>query len=504
MNESRVKNTSRNIIYAAIFQFVKIALVFIGRIVFVKKLGAAYLGVNGLFSNILSLLSLADLGITTALMYSLYKPLAEHDENKIAQYTYFFKDVYRIIALVVAVFGIALIPFLKYLVNLPTDMPNIYLYYVLLLANSVISYLYIYRTTILSADQKMFIINKYDTIFQFVLFLMQMLVLFLTNSFALYLLCNIISTFLSNVLKVNETKKIYPYLKKMPYKKLSKTEKKEIFKNLSALFFYRIGVIIQSNTDNILISIFVGTIAVGYYSNYSMIILSITTFLTMVFTSLKASVGNFIANKDKNEQLKMFNLLEIYNFWLVGLCSVCFVTLIPDFIVLCFGKEYLLSFGLLICAVLNFYTSNIRQTIWAFRETTGMFVKTKYITIVTSIINLILSILLGYYFGLVGIILATVISRMLYAWWKEPSILFKDYFESSSKQYFINYVKRLLLIISICCISLLICSFIPDVNIYLKFIIECMVSIIIPIGLFYIIYNKSDAMVYIKKNILKR
>lgn len=504
MNESRVKNTSRNIIYATIFQLVKIALIFIGRIVFVKKLGAAYLGVNGLFSNILSLLSLADLGITTALMYSLYKPLAEHDENKIAQYTYFFKNVYRIIALAVAVFGIVLIPFLKYLVNLPDDMPNIYLYYILLLANSVISYLYVYRTTILSADQKMFIINKYDTIFQFVLFFMQMLVLFLTNSFALYLVCNIISTLLSNILKVRETKKIYPYLEKMPDEQLSKVEKKEIFKNLSALFFYRIGVIIQSNTDNILISIFVGTIAVGYYSNYSMIILSITTFLTMVFTSLKASVGNFIANKDKDEQLKMFHLLEIYNFWLVGFCSVCFVTLIPDFIVICFGKDYLLSFGLLICAVLNFYTSNIRQTIWAFREATGMFIKTKYITIVTSVINLFLSILLGYFWGLVGIIFATVISRMLYAWWKEPNILFTSYFKSSSRQYFVNYIMRFLLITIICCISLFICNLIPDVNIYLKFVIECIISVVVPLILLFIIYRKSDAMIYIKKNILKR
>lgn len=505
MDESRVKNTSRNLIYAVFFQIIKIALVFISRIIFVKKLGAIYLGINGLFSNILGILSLADLGMTTALMYALYKPLALKDEVLIKKYMNFFNKIYNVIALVVALFGIILIPFLKYLVNLPENVPNIYLYYILLLINSVISYLFVYKTTLLSADQKMYIINKYDTIFQFVLFFIQTAILYITGNFTLYLISNIVVSLAFNLLKVRETEKIYPFLKNKDNLQLDKLQKKEIFENLKSLFLYKIGGVIQNNTDNILTSIFVGTITVGYYSNYSTIVLNITTFLTMVFTSIKASMGNFIVNKEKQQQLKMFKILEVYNFWLVSFCTICFIVLIPDFIEICFGKEYILELGVLICASLNFYTSNIRQNIWTYRETTGIFVKTKYITVITAILNIVLSVILGYFYGLVGIIGATVIARMIYAWWKEPKILFREYFEVSPSEYYLNYIKNFLIMIAILIITYLSTKLISFTNnVYIIFSLKCILCIIIPNTMMFLIFLKNDAVVYMKNNILNK
>lgn len=504
MSQSRIKNTSRNFIYAVILQIVKIALMFIVRIVFVYQLGEAYLGVNGLFTNIIGILSLADLGITTALMYSLYKPLAENNEQKIKEYIDYFKKVYYVIALIITVLGLAIIPFLKYLVNLPSEMPDIYLYYILLLANSVISYLFIYKTTLLSADQKMYIINKYDIIFQFVLSIIQIIVLLVWKSFIGYLVSNIICTFLSNVMKARKTDKVYPYLKQKKQITLSKQEKKQIFSNLFSLSFYKIGGIIQTNTDSIITSIFVGTVAVGYYSNYSTIILSVTTFLTMIFTSLKASVGNYLVFKKEEEQLKLFNMLEVYNYWLVAFCSICFIVLIPDFINICFGEDYILSFAVLIWAVLNFYTSNIRQSLWTYRETMGVFKKTKYVTIITAIINIGLSILLGYFFGLAGIIAATVIARMIYAWWKEPLVIYKDYFKTSPMPYFITYIKRLVLLFGITAVVYLLANIISVDNIYVKFLLKCLICIIMPSIIFFVIYKNSEALNYLKSNLLKR
>lgn len=501
--ESRVKNVSRNIIYAFILQILKTLLIFASRIIFVKKLGAVYLGINGLFTNILGILSLTELGITTALMYSLYKPLSIHDEEKIAQYINYFKRIYNVIAISILVIGIGLIPFLKYLVNLPDEIPHIYLYYILLLLNSVISYLFVYKTTLLSADQKMYIINKYDMIFQIILFILQTVILFITNSFALYLTSNIICTLLSNVLKVRKAKQIYPYLQDKKSSVLPKEERKKLFENVFSLFFYKLGGVIQNNTDNILISIFVGTIAVGYYSNYSTIILSITTFLTIIFTSLKASVGNYVSTKNKEEQYKMFNILETYNFWIVSFCAICFVILIPNFVSICFGNDYVLSFGILICAVLEFYTSNIRQTLWIYRETTGIFKKTRHITLVTSIINIILSIILGYFYGLVGIIGATIISRFIYAWWKEPFIIYKDYFKMSPKKYYIDYIKRFLLMVVVCIISYLVCKLVSLSNIYLVFAVKMIICIVIPTFCLLIIYRKSEATIYLKKSLCK-
>lgn len=504
MEQSRIKNTSRNFAYAVILQIVKIALMFIGRIIFVKQLGAAYLGVNGLFSNILTVLSLADLGMTTALMYSLYKPLAEHNEIKISQYMNYFGKVYNFIALGVAIIGIALIPFIKYLVNLPEEMPHIYLYYVLLLMNSVVSYLFVYKTTLLSADQKMYVINKYDTIFQFVLFFLQIVILLMTKNFALYLFSNVICTVSSNLTKVKKAEEFYPYLKEYKQEILPKVERKNLFINVYSSFFYKLGGIIQSNTDNILISIFAGTITVGYYSNYSTIIASIVTFLTIVFTSLKASVGNYIVSNDKKKQLEMFNILEVYNFWLVGFCSICFIILIPDFINICFGSEYILSFGFLVFVVLNFYTSNIRQTLWVYRETTGIFKKIKYVTMVTAVINVILSISFGYFFGLIGIVAATVISRMIYAWWKEPLVIYKDYFETSSIPYFITYIKRIILVTIICGITYIICNTIPNNNIYVNFILKAVICMLVPNVIMVLIYRKNIAFTYLTENLLKK
>ncbi len=503
MIDSRIEKTKKNFIYAVILQITKILFVFINRIIFVKILGPVYLGINGLFSNILSMLSIADLGITTAMMYSLYKPLAEHDEDKISMYIRYFKKMYNVIAVIVFLSGILLIPFLKYMVNLPEEINNIYLYYIILVINTALTYLFVYKTTLLSADQKMYIINKYDTIFQFVLFVLQIIVLLTTKSFSLYLISNLLCTVLGNVCKAKKTDEIYPYLKENK-SIISKEEKKEIFTNIKSLFLYKIGGVLQSNTDNILTSIFVGTIVVGYYSNYSTIIITITTFVSLVYTSVKASVGNYVNTQKKEEQLKLFNILEIFNFWIVGFCYICFMELIPPFIEICFGKEYLLSKSVLIWICLNFYTSNIRQTLWAYRETTGMYNNSiKYVTIVTAIINIILSIVLGKYFGLNGILSATVISRMIYAWWKEPKIIFNEYFKKSSKEYFIKYIIRLLY----ACIIVVIIEFgwkyVKISNIYISFLTKILITAIISSILLILPYVKSDAIIYIKKLVKK-
>ena len=491
---SRTNKVKKNIIYAFLFQVLKMILLFVSRIIFVKKLGAEYLGINGLFSNVLGVLSLADLGMSTALMYALYKPISVNDETKINQYMKYFKKIYDMIAFIILAVGIMLIPFLKYLVNLPNDINDIYVYYILLLLNSVISYLFVYKTTLVTADQKMYLLNKIDILFQFILFIIQTAILLLTSNFTLYLIGNIICTLLCNLFKVFKTNKLYPYLKEKNNADLSTKERKSIFNNLYSLFFYKFGIVIQSNTDNILISIFCGTIMVGYYSNYSMIITSVTSFLSLVFTSLKASVGNFIVENSKEKQLKLFNTLEIYNFWLVCFCSICFMILIPDFIKICFGQEYVLSNCMLILIVLNFYTSNIRQIIWTFRETTGIFSNIKYITLVTSIINIFLSLILGYCIGLNGIILATIISRMIYAWWKEPKVMFNKYFCTNPKQYYINYIKRLLLMCTLSTIIFYGCSYIEMDSIYLTFIIKVLICIVFPNLILYLLYKDNDAI----------
>ena len=446
MTSSRTAKVSKNITSSVVLQVTKIILSLISRIIFVKMLGATYLGINGLFGDVLNILSVADFGMISIMMYCLYVPLAKGDNEKIAVYINTFRKIYKVVSLIVLVLGLALIPFLRFIVNLPENVDNLYVYYVLMLLNVSIGYLFVYKTTLLRADQKGYLLDYIDVIAQVALFLAQTAFLILTKNYVVYLFLIIISNVLANLVKIRVVKKRYGGLDGNT-NKLSKEERRALVEDIKGIFLYRIGGVIQSNTDNILISLFAGTIAVGYYSNYMLAVLAITSLVTMIFTSLKASIGNYNCEASIKKQHELFYIFEDYNFLLIGFCSICFYALLPDFINVCFGQEYLLDNITLICIVLNFYTSNIRQNIWVYRETTGLFFRVRYITLVTSTLNIVTSIVGGYYYGIAGIVGATVFSRMVYAWWKEPTILFGTYFKKESKRYFKMYISRLLYII---------------------------------------------------------
>lgn len=504
MSESRVVKTQRNVVMSILQKVVFILITFISRIIFVRILDESYLGINGLFSNILSILSVADLGMGTAMMYSLYKPIAEHDIKKISSLISFFKKIYLGIATAILIIGLALVPFLKYIVNLDQPIPFLEGYYVLALLNIVISYLFVYRTTLVAADQKNYILNKYIIVFQVISCTVQILVLILCKNYFIYLLVAVIISFISNMYQNRIALRLYPYLKGSA-ERLEKGERYKIAHDIKALFLYRVSGIIQGNTDNILISIFVGTVFVGYYSNYSMIVTQIAGIIGLVFNSVKASVGNLIASNESSNAQKLFffNVLEMINFWIIGLCSVCFIVLFQDFITICFGEKYVLNMIVVIAIVLNFYTSNIRQSIWTFRETTGIFQETKYITAVTAVINLVLSLLFGYLWGMTGILMATVLARMLYAWWKEPVILYGKVFKMSSKSYMVTYIKRFFLGVGTCVISYGLSRCIIIDNSYIKFSIQVVICCIVPNLIFGIVFAKTKEFHYIKGRLVQ-
>lgn len=491
MEESRIKKTGKNTIMSIIQNFANIFLQFLSRVIFVRVLSASYLGINGLFSNILNILSLADLGMQTVMMYSLYKPIAQSDTNKIVALVQFFKRVYITIACVIGIFGLALVPFLKYIINLDNNIANIECYYILALLNVVISYLFVYRTTLVMADQKSYILSKYVILFRFITFAVQIIVLFLFKSYFIYLAVAVVFSFICNLCQNEVTLKMYPFLKDCK-KELNESDKKRVYSDIKAMFIYKLAGTVQGNTDNILISIFVGTIFVGYYSNYIMVITAVITVIGMIFSSVKASIGNIIASNDVDIDKKEFYywVLELIDFWLIAFCSIAFICLFSDFIELFFGNEYVLPSKIVIASVLNFYTSNIRQALWTFRETTGIFRETQYITAVTAIINVVLSLVGGYFWGMFGIIMATVISRLLYAWWKEPIILFNKYFNKSSKQYYMVYIARFILFVLTCSVTYFIGALVKSDNLFFTFVWKIVVCCIVP-NLIFLFYFKN-------------
>ena len=480
MQASRFEKILVNTGAAFLAQAISLLLAFSSRIVFVRVLSAEYLGISGLFTNILQVLSLADLGLGTAMIYSLYKPVADNNTEKIAALVLFFRNIYKYIALAVSGIGLALLPFLNYLVHFDKPIEHLHIYYILFLTNTVISYLFVFRTSVFVAQQKEYLLKAYNIFFGIVAFVVQIFVLVLTKNYILYLLSAILVSLIANITCNQVAYKYYPYLKNSTVK-LGAIEKKSIFNNMKSLFIYKISSVIQTNTDVILISIFVGTLTVGYYSNYLLITSVVSGVILMIFGSAKASLGNLIASeKTVKNSFFVFKTMEKMSFWLTAFSCVCFGCLTQDFIVIAFGQEYVLDEILLGLVIANFYINNIRHPIWAYREAAGIFHQTRHITIVTSTLNLILSLIFGKYYGLHGIIFATAISKMLYGWWKEPLILFSVVFKISSIHYFVGYVVDLLVLTGVFVLTFFITQNFSGFNPFCNFILKMVICAIVP------------------------
>ena len=499
--ESRIYNSSKNIFFGIANQLFTLVVSFISRKIFINILGAEYLGINGLFSNILTILSLAELGIGSSIIYSMYKPLAEGNKEKISQLMNFYKKIYRIIAIVVLLLGLLMLPFLKYLVNTTQDIPNLKIYFILFLLNSSISYLFADKVAIINADQKMYVTKIYSAVISLIQAILQILVLYISKNYILYLVIQIICTLLNNICGAVVSNRLYPYIKNSK-SQLEKKEKEEIFINIKSMLIYKIGGVILNNTDNILISIFVGTIWVGYYSNYSLITGAIVTFTTIIFTALSASVGNLNSSQGKEQQYKIFKVLNLIVNWMFSYITIGIMLLISDVVQVLFGTEYVMTFPIVIAIAINFYLCGILNPVVIYRETTGMFRRTKYIIIITAIINIILSIILGRCFGVFGILIATAIARILTNIWYEPKVLYEEYFNKKMIDYLKPQTKNLIITVVAYGICTLLCRSIQMQSKMLLITFKVIICTVIVNGLFYVANKNSEEWKYILENII--
>lgn len=323
-NESRTKNAGKNITSAFLNKIAILILTFVSRKVFIQFIGIEYLGINSLFANILTLLSIADLGIGTAMNVRLYKPIAENDKEKISAILNYFKVVYYVIAAVVLTIGLALIPVLPYIVNMDKDIPHLYLFYVILVLKNVFSYLFVYKGSILKADQKTYVVNMVDIFITVLTIAAQIVVIVTLKNYLLYLLIGVLSIIIHNVVVSLTADKYYSFIKNS-HSKLSKEEQKEIFSDVSSAFVYKVSKAIINGTDNILISILIGTVTVGIYTNYHTITSNIDAFIVLAFSALTAGVGNLIAKECEDKRFSVFKIVRMICFGCVPtVVSVCF------------------------------------------------------------------------------------------------------------------------------------------------------------------------------------
>lgn len=500
MAESRTKNSIKNIISNNIYQFLNIILNFITRTIFIKTLGEQFLGLNGLFTNILSILSLAELGIGTAMLYSMYKPIAENDERKLAALIGYYKVLYRRIAIILLVVGLCIIPLLPYIVNLQEDVGNIQIYYLLYLLNSVASYLLLYRSSIVIANQKEYIIKKYDIIFLIVKAVLQIIVLICLKNYLIYLLIQVCITLGINICKSRKALKLYNFIKEKV--ELPIESKKKIWDNIKSLLFYQIGNVVLNNTTNIVISILFGTIIVGYYSNYSMIITALSGFTSLMLTSLQPSIGNFNVNSSKKSKYLIYNSLSLLTTLIYGFCSISLIIIMQEFIKLWIGEQFLLDNNIVIAIILNYYFTGILYPNWCYRYTTDLFNKAKYTMVICAILNVLLSVILGLKFGLIGTILAPLIARLLTTFWYEPYILYKEYFDEKFYKYFLKQVVYILVLFITIYLLSYIYKYISINNIILSLIVKEIICIIVVSIIFVALFNKTQEFKFVKDKIL--
>lgn len=498
---SRTENSKRNLINGIINQSLILVLTFISRTIFIKYLGAEYLGINGLYSNILQLLSLTEFGLSNIILFTLYKPIREKNEKQICEYIYFFKKLYNIIFVLILGIGLLLIPLLPYIVNSNLNTLDLIGYYVLSVINIALSYIFVHYQMLITADQRIGIVKSITTIVIVVQNIVQIAILILTKNYYLYLIIQCIFTILSNIIIAIKAKKMYPFLKNKEI--LPKNNKIQVLKNTKDLFIYKLCVVIVNSTDNIIISILLGTIFVGYYSNYFLIISCIMNFINIFINSITASIGNLNASNNEQQKYEIFKHLVFIFQWITGILSICLLLLSNDFINLWLGKEYLLSNFTVLILVFNFYIQTIISPVWIYRETLGLYSKVKYIMLATAILNIVLSIILGKVLGLAGICLATVISRLCTTVILEPRILYKEYFKKSTKEYYLLQLKYIITFIIITIICSLVSILIPSNNIILWILKALLIFILSNLG-YLIIYHKSNSFKYFKQKVIKK
>ena len=494
----RSKSSAKNLVLALIGQAFGLIISFIARIIFVKFLSDEYLGLNGLFTNLLTMLSLVELGVGSALVYSLYKPLADGDNEKVKSLMDLYRKAYNIIGGVVLIIGILFIPFYRYLISEVPSISHLDFIYILFVLNTAISYFYSYKRSLIICDQKRYIATIYRYVFYFLLNVFQIIVLFLTHNYILYLITQVVFTWLENICISIKADRMYPYLKDKNIKKLDKKELNTISKNVRAMLFHKIGGVVVNSTDNILISKLVGLIAVGMYSNYYLITSALDTITAQFFNAITASVGNLGACTNSKKVKETFNTTFFLNYLIYGVITVCLLILFNPFIEVWLGKKYLFDFGVVLVITICFYLKGIRKTCLTFKDALGLFWQDRYKPIIESIINLVASIILGIKYGVLGIFMGTIISTVTTSLWIEPYVLYKYYFKENIIDYLYRFIKYTLVVVLTYLIVQKIVILI-SINGILGLLIKGVVSLILSILIMTIVFIKTNEIKHMKK-----
>ncbi len=490
----RTKASALNLMAAWVGQFAALVIQFVARIFFVKYLSAEYLGLSGLFSNILSMLCVAELGVGPAMSYSLYKPLAEKNIETVKSLMRLYRNTYRSIGSVILLMGILTIPVYPFFISGKPDIPNLDLIYFLFVFNTGVSYFYSYKRSLIACDQKKYIESIVHYAFYFGYNVLQIIILVTTQNYLAFLLCQIIANIVENFTLAKKADQMYPYLKEKNVLPIQQKELSEIKRNIGATIFHKFGSIIISGTDNLLISKFVSLAATGLYSNYFILINAVNTIFSQVFTAITASVGNLNVLEGKEKVNDIFNKAFFLNFWVYGFCAICLQTLLQPFVTLWLGENFLLDHFTVTVIVVNFYLTGMKRVLLSFRDATGTYYYDRYRPLVEAFINLVMSLILVHVCGITGVFLGTAISTLACIW-VEPYVIYKYTLRTPLRFYWKKYCAYTAVVV----FSSVLVSYISSLlngNIYLAFAGKILLCMTVPNLIFFLVFHKTTECQY--------
>jgi len=408
----RAKNASRNILFGLILKIYQIAAPFLTRTLMIKYMSIEYTGLSGLFTSVLQMLNLAELGVGSAMIYSMYKPIAEHNTNKIRILMNTYKKYYRIVGAAIAIIGLALTPFIPYLIKgNPVPELNIYTLYLISLAATVMSYwMFAYKSSILQAHQRNDIISKINIISSTILYLIQISSIIAFKNYYLFITATLVSQIITNIIVAIVSRKLYPEYS--PKGELSEKEKIEINGRIKDLFTAKIGGTIVNSADTLVISAFLGLTTLTIYQNYFYIITALNGLLSVFYSATIAGIGNSIITESKEKNYKDLQKFTFIIMWIVGFCSICLLCLYQPFIKLWVGEDLMLGVPAVICLSVYFFIYHFNQLMCTYKDAAGIWHKDRFRPLATALTNFVLNIISVQFIGIYGVILSTVISYM--------------------------------------------------------------------------------------------
>ncbi len=490
MGESRTARSVRNIIWAFINKIVVIIMPFVVRTVILYKLGAEYTGVNSLFTSLLAMLSLAELGFSNAMVYCMYEPIHNNDTETICAIMKLYKRIYRMIGLFILNAGIVVLFFVPKFIKgpVPTDI-NIYILYLMYLVNTVVSYfLFAYKASLLTAYQRNDIISMVGVSCNMIMYIIQIANLLLISNFYAYTVVLPVCTIATNIIYECVSKKLYPEI--VCCGEVTFDLKSKIKKRVIGVMLYKFSSTTRTSFDSVIISSFLGLTILTQYQNYFMIISSAIGVLSVISNAVTASVGEAIVSKCIDDNYNDFRKFVFIYMWLSGFCAVCIYVMIQPFMRLWVGEQLMLDSTMTILFTVYFYAQTMGDMVFLYRTAAGLWWQDRIRPVVETVTNILLNFLFVKMWGIYGVILATITTLFFINFFWGAQVLFKHYFKRNMNEYLRIQIVQAVITCVCCSVTGYICSNLS--NEIISSVWKMVLCIIVPNVIYYLCYYRSS------------